>query len=151
MTGCGGWEPRIPPPASRWLVATRCLLGRSQADAGGRISCCGAVFKSNGSVRREGGCGGAVVGRGGGWGAIDKVGADSRLSMRDAVRSDWESSVSIEVLAEDFHASRAVSLSSTFVRAASNPSNFFARSSMAVVIWAWNWVCLCFGARSIRR
>ena len=117
MTGCGGWEPRIPPPASRWLVATRCLLGRSQADAGGRISCCGAVFKSNGSVRREGGCGGAVVGRGGGWGAIDKVGADSRLSMRDAVRSDWESSVSIKVLAEDFDGDAALPVRAQIGRA----------------------------------
>ena len=68
-----------------------------------------------------------------------------RLEVVDEGRSTLQletSSLSIEALAVDFHASRTVSLSSTFVMAASNPSNFIARSSMAVVIWASNLVCL---------
>ena len=68
---------------------------------------------------------------------------NSMVSTRVAVRSDWASSLSMEVLAADFHASRAVSLSSTLVMAASKPSNFFARSSMDDDIWASN----CVGFR----
>ena len=70
--------------------------------------------------------------------------------MRFAVRSDWVSSLSMEAVVVDLHASMAVSLSSTFSRAASTPSNFFVRESMDVVIWASNFVGLR-GARSVER
>ena len=74
-------------------------------------------------------------------------GVNSMVSTRDAVRSDWASSLSMEALAEDFQVSRAVSLSNTLVMTESKPSNFFARSSMAVDIWASNLVGLR-GARA---
>ena len=70
--------------------------------------------------------------------------------MRFAVRSDWVSSLSMEAVVVDLHASMAVSLSSTFSRAASTPSNFFVIASMDVVIWASNFVGLR-GARSVER
>ena len=115
----------------------RCPLGRSVVDAGGRIFTCGAEFKSNGFTHRDGGYGGAVAGRvEDGHAEVD--GADSMCSMRAAVRSTWLSSLSIAALDDDFQASSAVSLSSTHVMAASNPSNFFASSSTTVVMVASN-------------
>ena len=116
-------------------------------NAGGHISTCGAEFKSNGFTHRDGGYGGAVAGRvEDGHAEVD--GADSMWSMRAAVRSAWLSSLSIAALDDDFQASSAVSLSSTHVMAASNPSNFFASSSMAVFTWDSNLDVFRAGARS---
>jgi len=125
---------------------TRCLLGRSQDGADGRASCRGAVLRSNGLTPCGCGCGGAVAGYGG-MGGGGGGGGDSRRRTRDAVCSDWARSLSIDALAVDFQASSPESLSSTLVNAASNLSNFFARSSMEVVIKASNLVHLHDGAR----
>ena len=75
-------------------------------------------------------------------------GGDSRRRTRDAVCSDWARSLSIDALVVDFQASSPESLSSTLVSATSNPSNFFTRSSMDVVIRASNLLGFRRGARS---
>ena len=142
VTGCGGWDPRIPPPTSRWRWSTRFPWGRSQVDADGRISCCGATLRSNGLIHLEGGCGGAVKGRGGGGGVV----VSSRRS-RSAMRSDCASNRPVASSAVKHQVSKPVILSSTCFIMDSKPSNFVARSAMAVVTCASNRVGF-FGARS---
>ena len=75
------------------------------------------------------------------------IGADSSRCRRDAKRSDWVSNLSVASSAEVFQTSSPVSLSRACDIRVSKLSNFFASSSMDVVIWASNLVGFR-GARS---
>jgi len=69
------------------------------------------------------------------------------MEARRRVLRAGEELLSMATSAVDFQASSPESLSSTFVNAALNPSNFFARSSMEVVISASNFDGFRDGAR----
>ena len=148
MTGCGGWDPRIPPPTSRWWWSTWCPLGRSEDDADGRMSWGGAKLRSNGLKLCADRCGGAVVGRTGSRGGREEEGgACSEWCGGGTVLVVVDSSLAIVASAVERHSSRPESLSSIFVITASNPSNLFVSSSMEVVICDSNLVALR-GARA---
>ena len=73
---------------------------------------------------------GRDTGSGGGGGG----GADSRRSSRDANRSDWVRRRPVASSAAVLQASRLVNLSRAYDINDSKPLNFFASSSMEVVI-----------------